>query len=164
MGSLSGISPLVSTVILIAIVMAIAAIVSPWAYEIVYKTTNDTSGYQQQHTTCQNTGFTFDTGYGTHGLDWNLSGASDTLSAKVVNSGSINLKGFSFEISMDTTSGYVIYNIELEDSYQKTSSNPLKPGESALLKANMTQDYNGTLKSVKILNSVCPSAYIEQEI
>lgn len=159
-----GISPIISTVIIIAIVIATAAIISPWAFDLVTSTTNQTSSYQTQQMLCQNTAYTFDTRYGTNGITWNLTGTTNELDARVINTGSINLKDFRFEVTLNTTSGYAIYYVNINTTYQKTSANPLRPGESAILKANFTQDLDGTLKYVKVMNGVCPSVFIEQEV
>ena len=164
MKKLSGVSPIISTVIVILIVMGIAALVSPWAFNIAYNTTNQTAEHQRQQLVCQNVAYTFNTNYGTHGLTWNLSGSPDTLDAQIINTGTINLRDFSFELTLNTTAGYAIYHFDVNSTYQKTSANPLLPGQSAILKANLTQDLNGTLKYVKILNGVCRSVYIEQEV
>ena len=162
--NLAGISPIISIVIIMAIMMVTAALVSPWAFEIAMNATNRTAQHQQQQSVCQNTAYTFDTAYGTYGLTWNLTGPDDTLDAKIINTGTINLRDFSFELYMNTSYGYRIYHLDVNSTSQKTSANPLLPGQSAILRANFTQDLNGTLKSVKILNDVCPPTYIEQDV
>ena len=47
---------------------------------------------------------------------------------------------------------------------QRTSANPLKPGQTAFINASLTSDVNDTLTSVKILNIVCPNVYAKQDV
>jgi len=161
---IKGISPVISAVIVVAIVFAIAALSTPWMFEITQNATNQTQIYQETSLLCQNTAYDFDTDYGTYGVSWNFSGTNDTLDVKIINTGSTNLRGFSIEILIDTTTGLDIKQLDVNSTYQRTGANPLKPGQTAILKANITQDLTGTLQEVKILNEVCPSFYVAQEL
>jgi len=158
------ISPLISAVLLIAIVFAIAAVISPWTFNLTTDVANKTSTSVTQQITCQSAAYDFDSNYETNGIDYDLSGASDRVNVKVVNTGTVNLYGFSIEIEVDTGSGIEITHLEINESYKKTEALPLKPGQSAILKANMSQNFNGTLNEVKVLNDVCPSIPIKQTL
>ncbi len=152
-----GLSELVSVVVVIVVVMAIGAFVSPWAFNLVRTSTNQTASDTDVQLLCQNVGYDFDNNYGTNGLVWNLTGTNTTLKAKILNTGTINLYNFTFDIIINDS---LIYEVDTNTSSQKTQANPLKPGQSAILVMNVTQDYNDTLTEVTIRNGVCPSRYI----
>lgn len=158
---MKGVSPLISTVMLIVIAMAIGAFVSPWAFNLVRTSTNQTSANVDAQLLCQNVGYDFDNTYGTNGLVWNLTGTNATITAKIINTGTINLYNFTFDIIINKS---VIYEVAVNSTSQKTQANPLKPGQSAIITMNLTQDYNETLTNIKVRNAVCPSRYISQEI
>jgi flagellin-like protein len=158
------ISPLISAVIVIAIVFALAVMISPWMFEVTRDITNQTTVTTETHLKCQNAAFDFDTGYGAQGVDWNFTG-TDSLKVKVKNTGSINMHSFSFEVVVDTAEGGLeIKEISINETVQKTLADPLKPGRSAVLEANFTEDINGTLKELKVLNDVCPTVSVSQII
>ena len=92
------------------------------------------------------------------------SGTSDSLEAKIVNTGSVNLYNFTFEILTNSSAGFQVTELDVNSTSQKTTGSPLKPGQSAILKALFTIDVNGTLKEVKVLNLVCPSLFVTQEL
>ena len=160
----AGVSPLISMVILVAIIFGIAAFVAPWMYTMVTSVTNETAATTGQELQCQNTAYDFDTDFATFGVDWNFTGATDSLSVKVINTGNINLYGFSFELELNRTVGNPeIKYFEVNETSQRTAMNPLKPGQSAILEAVMDQDLNGTLVKLKVLNPVCPRFFVAQE-
>jgi len=158
---MKGVSELVSTIVLVVIVMAIGAFVSPWAFNLVRTSTNQTTSNTDMQLLCQNVGYDFDNNYGTNGLVWNLTGSNTTLMAKITNTGTISLYNFTFDIIINDS---LIYEVNVNTTNQKTSSNPLKPGQSAILIMNITQDYNDTLTEVTIRNDVCPSRSITRDI
>lgn len=159
-----GVSPVISAVIVVAIVFGIAALTTPWMFELAQNATNQTQAYQQTSLLCQNTAYDFDTSYGIYGVSWNFSSAPDTLDVKIINTGNTNLQGFSIEILINTTTGLDIILLDINSTYQRTGANPLKPGQTTILKANITQNLTGTLREVKVLNEVCPSFYVAQEL
>ncbi len=152
-------SPLVSVTILVVISLSIASLVAPWMYEIVTTTTNETGSDLRQQIKCRNAGLDFDPGYGSYGADWNFTGdESDWLRVKIVNTGTIDLWGFSFEVTLESQSGEEILHYDPTPATEMTASNPLRPPTSAVIEANITQDINdtiSTLKAIKVLNSVC---------
>ena len=156
-------SPIVSVVILVVITISIASMVAPWMYELVTTTANQTGTNAQQQVMCRNAGLDFDTGYGYYGVKYNFSAnvsanESDWIKAKIVNTGSINLYGFTIEATFINGSTEEIHHYSLITGSDVPASDPLRPSESAIIAANITYDINGTtttLKDVKILNSVC---------
>jgi flagellin-like protein len=158
---LAGISPIISAVIVIAIVFAIAATISPWMYSLVTGVTNQTQTSTETEIRCRNAAYDFYTSYGTYGVSWGFSTVNNTLGAMIKNTGTVNLHGFSFELIFNET---IIEYFDPTSGTQKTSSNPLKPGQQAFLNASFTKDVNDTLTSVKVLNSVCLSVYASQDV
>lgn len=159
-----GLAPLISAVLLIAIAFGIAALVSPWAFNLATDVSNQTTSDTMKQITCQNAKYDFDTSYATNGINFSLSTTNDIVNAKIVNTGTINLHSFSIEIETTNASTLTITQLELNSTSQKTKALPLKPGQSALLKANVSTDLTGTLTKVKVLNGVCPSTFIDQDI
>lgn len=158
------VSALISTVLVLALVFGLAAIISPWLFNITTGVTNQTSTSVNNQITCQAAKYDFDTAFATHGINFNLSGPNDVIEVKVVNTGTVNLYSFSLEIQLNASAGIDIKQLTINQTSQKTEALPLKPGQSAILKANMTQDFNGTLQEVKILNGVCPSNFVRQSV
>ena len=159
-GSGKGISPIISAVIVIAIVFIIAALVSPWMYDIVSDMTNQTQKDTSDEIKCRNAAYGFDPNYGTYGASWDFSTINNTMGIRIKNTGTISLHNFSFELTFNET---IIEYFDATDYTQRTASNPLKPGQSAFLNASFTKDVNDTLTSVKITNIVCPSVYASQD-
>lgn len=147
-----GISPLVATVVLIIMVFGIAGVVGPWLLDLARTTTQQSGSDVQNKMLCKNFAYDFETDYGTQGILLNQS----VILVKIENKGTINAYNFSIEITDNQT----IKTLSIESPILQ--ANPLKPGESAILRANITGI--GTIKSVKVLNDVCPDKYIEQEL
>jgi lipopolysaccharide export LptBFGC system permease protein LptF len=156
---MKGVSQLISAVMLIVVTIAIMGLIAPWALNIARTSTNQTSGNIDMQLLCQNIGYDFDNNYGTSGIVWNFTGSNTTLKAKITNTGTINVYGFIFDITINNS---LIYEVYANSTSQKTQANPLKPGQSAILEMNITSDYNDTLTDVRIRNSVCPSVSISQ--
>jgi hypothetical protein len=156
---MKALSPLVSGIIVVVLSISIASVVAPWMYELVMTTTLDTQNTTAQQVKCRNAGIDFDADYGYYGADWNFTGnGTDWLKAKMINTGTIDIYGFSFELTLDSASGEEIRHYDATQSSHKTASNPLKAPRSAIIEANITQDINGsvyTLRTVKVLNAVC---------
>ncbi|MBI4181416.1 MAG: hypothetical protein HY520_00410 [Candidatus Aenigmarchaeota archaeon] len=157
-----GMSSLISAVLVIAVTFAVAALIAPWALKLATNVSNQTTTTTQSDIICRAARYDFDSSYATLGVNQSLSG-SDHVIVKVVNTGTVNLHTFSLEIEVSNSSGLYVIQLPINTSSQKTSSLPLKPGQSALLKGNVS-DLNGTLTAVKVLNGVCPSSFIRQSV
>ena len=158
-----GISPLISTVIIIGISLVIATFVVPWAYDLAVSTSNTTATETDLQIKCQNAGYDFVTSYGTNGASANFSGTSgaDILSVSITNTGTINLYNFSIEVTTNTSE---IFEFGINSTYQKTPNSPLKPGRTTILHAVMNIDINGTLSTVRVLNEVCKHISVKQDV
>lgn len=149
----SGVSQIVSFVLLIVISIGIALIVGPWAINLVIDISGRTGNTTTTQIICQQAAYDFDTDYGTDGVLWNFTDNNNTLIAKIDNTGTQNLYGFSFEITINST---IIKNFNATTNTQKTESDPLKPGQYLFLSANVTENITGDLNEVKVINTPCP--------
>ncbi|MBL7206331.1 MAG: hypothetical protein ISS36_01890 [Candidatus Aenigmarchaeota archaeon] len=159
-----GISPLVAMVVLIIIVFGIAGVVGPWLLNLVRISTQQSGYNTATQLICKNFAYDFDTEYGIDGVDHDFSSTPDKLKSRIENKGTVSAYNFSFEITIEVLDDIVIKNYDVAQASQKTEEDPLKPGESTILVANITEDITGILKEVKIINDVCSDIYIEQDM
>jgi hypothetical protein len=138
--------------------VVIAGLVGPWALNFSKRQVNNTGGNVDSQITCQATSYDFDSSYGNSGVEWDFSGSSDWLKTKVMNTGTVNLHSFSFQLYVQG-SGYKFY----QTKNQITPDSPLKPGQSVILEANITEDLPDQLTEVKVLNGVCSTFILTQE-
>jgi len=153
---MKGVSPIISTVLMILVAVAIAAFVGPWSINLATTTANTSSTNALEQMDCQNTYYDFATDYGNHnGVNITSSGGAIVeLKAKIENTGTKNVYGFSFQLSNSTD----IYRCDVTSATQRTSSDPLRPGEEGIIEASLTgtcSGLNDTITKVKVLNSVC---------
>ena len=150
------VSPLISTILVISIIFMIAGIVGPWALNFSKRQVGNTGENADNQITCQSTAYDFDSSYGNSGVEWDF--PQRMLKAKVMNTGSVNVHSFSFQLYIQDA-GYRFYQLK----NLITPDNPLKPGQSAVLEANITEDLSGQLTEVKVLNGVCRTFILAQE-
>lgn len=161
------VSPMISAIILVVIGISVASFVGPWMYELVTTTTNSTGNDARSQVICRSAGLDFDSNYGYYGVTWNFAGnGNDTIKAKLVNSGTVDLYGFSFEVTLDSAGGEEIKHYSPTNTTEATSSDPLRSSQSKIIEADITEDINGsyyTFKSLKMLNTVCvgTTAYMD---
>jgi len=157
---MKGVSPLISAVILLVVVFGSAALITPWMLELSGGAANQTAQTTTTQMLCQNMAYDFDTSFGSHGVTWNFTELNDTIQTKITNTGGVNIIDFSFEITVwNETAGMRIFHFEPTSDTQVTNAAPMRPGQSTILDANITQSVEGALRELKILNSVCPSVY-----
>jgi hypothetical protein len=153
-------SPLISGIIIVVLSISLASAVAPWMYELVMTTTNETGSSTAQQVKCRSAGMDFDSGYGDYGVEWNFTGnGTDWLKAKVINTGNIDLYGFSFELTVISASSQEILHFDATPTTMMTASDPLKAPRSAIIEADITGDINSSVYSllqVKVLNAACP--------
>lgn len=151
--AMKGISPIIATAAMVVLVFVLASLVGPWMLDLARTVTTTTENETTKEMECNYAGYDFDTDYATNGVNW--SSALKTIYAQIKNTGTQNLYDFSFEVKMNGTS---IRNFDPTTSTDKTESDPLRPGRTALLNASITINLaNTTINSVKIVNSICPS-------
>jgi hypothetical protein len=153
-----GVDPLISTILVIAIIVVIAGLLGPWAMNLGRRSVNNTGSGVNSQITCQSTSYDFDSSYGNGGVDWDFSGSSDWLRARIINTGTVNLYGFSFQLYIEGT-GYKFFPTKNQISPDR----PLKPGESAVIEADITEDLAGQMTETRVTNGVCTSFSIAQE-
>jgi hypothetical protein len=167
-----GLSPLISVTVLIVIALTIASFMATWMYDLTTKTTNETGSSAERMVMCRSAGLDFDSSYETDGVSYNLSGngtagTMDGLVAKVRNTGSVDLYGFSFEVEYTEGSTGQIAHYDATAPSQKTPLNPLRSGRSAMIYANVSPDLNEstvTITLVRVLNAVCPDLSPEVDV
>lgn len=159
---MKGISPLISTVILVAVTLSVASIVANFIANTSQRVADDAASDIAAGIRCKNAAMDFDTEFGSLGIDWSL-GPTDKMDVKIINTGEANLYGFSVEAWIDSGTESV-KNFNMQEAYKRDRNNPLKPGQSAILKANITEGLSGNLKSLKVLNAACPQAYAERSL
>lgn len=165
---MKGMSPLISTVLLIAIILLMAAVIGPWALRLAIEASEGASADANQNLICRQTAYAFDTDYGSSGVTWNFNGTNGTVSTRIINTGTQNLYNFSFELTMLTSSGLrlvVFPDVNITNTTQRTKANPLKPGYDWILDADVV-NINDTwsLTEVKVINDVCPKASPEMQL
>jgi hypothetical protein len=153
---MKGISELLSVIIIIGIIVVIAGLVGPWAMNFSKRQVGNVGDNADSQITCQAVSYDFDSSYGNSGVEWDF--PQRMLRAKVMNTGTVSLHGFSFQLYVQGT-GYKFYQAK----NAMTPDRPLKPGQSAVLEANITEDLAGQLTEVKVLNGVCRTFSATQE-
>ena len=157
---MKGISPLISTVLLIAIVVLMAAVIGPWAMRIASDVSQGADTDVQRDLICRQTAYAFDTDYGSSGISYLFNGTNGTISTKIINTGSQNLYDFSFELTLQTPEGMklIIYpEVNVTTTTQRTEASPLKPGHDWILEADVASiNDSWSLRKVKLINEVCP--------
>lgn len=157
---MKGISPIISSVLLIGIVILMAITVGPWALKLATDASEGAGTDVQNELVCRQTSYAFDSGYGNSGVAWNFTGDNGTVSAKIINTGTQNLYNFSVEMLMQTPTGYklIIYpDVNVTNETQRTKNNPLKPGYDWIIEAEVDNiNYTWSLLEVKVINDVCP--------
>ncbi|RLJ05846.1 MAG: hypothetical protein DRP18_02180 [Candidatus Aenigmatarchaeota archaeon] len=160
---LKGISPLIAAIILIGIVVAVGGMLGPWIYRLTFSSGKNLYNQTQNQIFCNNMAYDFEYDYGIYGIHWNFDiPDGDWLAAKITNTGTVNVYDFFFELELDTPSGIEIKHFDPKEETQKTRANPLKPGETAVIEANITEDLpsgEDTLKRAKLMNRLCPDVY-----
>jgi len=151
-----GVSPVISTVLMILVAVAIAAFVGPWSMNLATTTSNASAQNAMNQINCQNTFYDFSTNYGNrNGVNITaINGVIYELKAEIENTGTRNVYGFSFQLSNST----YIFNCDVTSATQRSESDPLRPGEEAIIDADLTGNcagLNDTITKVKVLNSVC---------
>ena len=153
---MKGISPIISSVLLIMIILAIASFVGPWMISLTQDVTEEESNRITNELICRQTSYDFDNNYGSNGFTWNFTGTTGVMSTKITNTGNQNIYNFTFEIIFSTSSGMRIVtepDINVTIGTQKTKSNPVKPGQSWIVDADLA-NINDTwsLNEIKLLN------------
>ena len=145
---LKGVSPLIATVLLVAMTITLAVVVVPWAINFA-QTSMDTVKHQgEEKVNCIEAGLNFqssDVGYNS------LSNPS-SINVTISNTGLVGLYDFRFQFKLgDTYSG--LYS----PTTQFNSSSKVLPQQKVTLNASMPQ-LTGILKSVRVISNYCKIA------
>ena len=154
---MKAVSELIAVTIVIGLIVVIAALIGPWAIRLSGRAVNNTGNDVDNQITCQAVSYDFDSSYGNQGVDWDFSGSSDWMRAKVMNTGTISLHSFSFQVYIQGA-GYRF----LPAKHQGPDS-LLKPGQSSVLEAEIGENLAGQVTEVGILNGVCRTFILKNE-
>ena len=105
---MKGISPIISSVILIMIILMLAAFVGPWMISLTQNVAEEEGNRIDLELICRQTSYDFDSSYGNSGFTWNFTNTTGVMSTKITNTGSRNIYNFTFEVIFDTDSGKTI--------------------------------------------------------
>jgi len=157
--SRKAVSELIATIIVIALVIFIGALISPWATKLAKNVTNESATSALSNIRCQYAALDFDTSYATNGVSSNFTGANPILRVKVVNKGTVDMHTFSFETEFNSS---VIKRFDPVAADQKSVADPLKPGQAAILNASISPAITGTLNNIRIIPQPCPEVAVKQ--
>lgn len=146
-----GLSPLIGAIILITITFTLAATMLPWITKLTEQSTNQTDQNVNKDIYCRDMSYDFVTEYGTYGIEWDLSGGSDYLRVKIKNYGTVDVYDFSFDLEL---SDYSLIRFSATTESQKTRINALKPGDSAIIEADIAQDLTQNLSKITVNNGM----------
>ena len=148
---MKGISPLIGYIMLLAMVVILAATLSPWLLRITDQSTNQTGEDVNKEIYCRDISYDFVSDYGTQGVEWDFSGSGDYLRVKIKNYGTVNIWSFSFEFEL---ADYSLVRFDATQDSQIERADPLKPGETAIIEANITQDLTSALSRISVRNGM----------
>lgn len=144
---MKGISPLIATILVIAMTMTIAGAVVPWAIQFSKTQTTAVGATAEKKINCIEAGVYLNSA----DVSYNFSGAADTMNFTVKNSGLVNL--YDFKIGVKVGGTWKWYNPTT--STMVNSSNPLIPQQTATLNASITDDLASNPSKVRIIAQNC---------
>jgi flagellin-like protein len=150
---MKGVSPIIATIILIALAITIGMMLSSWITHWFYIQTGRTS------VSCA-----LETNYAIESARWNISSTSlnNTLLIKVLNKGSRGIYGFGVVLDNGTRIVQLNSSSSLVNQGGISSSNPLQQEQSAYISVNLTNTtlyypvLGSTLTEVRVTNDACP--------
>ena len=146
---MKGVSPIIASVLLIGITVAVGVMLSSWITHWLGTRTQDISSACVTSTNYKIDSATF-------------RASSGGMTLVITNLGTVELYGFS--VQMLNATEVIAYNIsdaKFKISPNITQSSPLKQQRSAIIVISMSGDYESgmgrTADMVKILNGACPA-------
>ncbi|MBI2085528.1 MAG: hypothetical protein HYT71_03370 [Candidatus Aenigmarchaeota archaeon] len=146
--TLKGVSPLIATVLLVAITITLATVIVPWAINFAQTSMDAVTGPGEEKVNCIEAGLNFqssDVGY-------NSLANPSAINVTISNTGLVGLYDFRFQFKLgDTYSG--LYS----PTTQYNVSSKVLPQQKVTLNASIPQ-LTGTLKSVRVISNYCKVA------
>ena len=146
---MKGISPVIASVLLIGITVAVGVMLSSWITHWIGTKTQDISS-----ACATSTNYKIDSA--------NFGSSASNMTLTLTNLGTVELYGFSVQV-MNATE-IIVYNSsdsKFKISPNVTQSSPLKQQRSAIIVISMSGNYESNLGRtadlIKILNSACPA-------
>ncbi len=143
---MKGISPMISTVLLVAMAIAVAALLVPWVMDFARTQTNTIGTQGEKKVNCIESGLYFsssDVGYDS------LSNPA-RINVSVKNSGLVDL--YTFKIQFKLSGAYSDLYDPIPNLFN--ASNPVFAGQKVTLNASMPQ-LTGTLQAVRVIARNC---------
>lgn len=146
---MKGISPVIAAVLLIAITVTVAVLLSSWITHWISSRTTEASSACVTNTNYRLDSATFDSG-------------TKNLTLVITNLGGIGLYGFSVQV-MNGTSVRVYNSTDsrVNVSPNVTETDPLMEQRAAIIVVDMNSAYDSSLASsaerIKVLNKACPA-------
>lgn len=147
-----GISPIISTVLLVAFAIALAAIVGPWLTGFTKDRGQEVEKRGKKQVDCVYSSI----GFGINDIYYNISGNAypdSTVNITVTNTGSEELYNPGISLNVNNR----IYSYEPTPGTDLNTSNVLDPGTQTYLITNITDDLSGTLEEVRVVFQSCPN-------
>ena len=158
------VSPIVSTVAVLAIIFGLAAIIAPWAFQLAGDVSGRAANQSTEKVECYNAAMDFDTSFNSTGIVFDFSNITDTLGVKVLNTGLVNLYDFTIEATVVESGTTLVKDYSVNSTTARSSSKPLKPNEAQILGAVIPTNETGALTHVRVVPGVCPVAAIEAAV
>ncbi|UCG95861.1 MAG: hypothetical protein JSV92_02330 [archaeon] len=145
---MKGISPFIAAILLMAFVVAVGSIVSPWFISFTKSKSSDVEHKSEGQIDCIFSSLDFSSS----DIDYSLTTSPDWVNITLDNTGSTEL--YDFEITITVSDEAKIYSPT--DATQKTFSDSLESGGRTILVTNITEDISGTLQKVRVVAKNCP--------
>lgn len=145
---MKGISPFIAAIFLIAFVIAVGSLVSPWFTSFAKSRSSEVESRSEGQIECIFSSLDFSSS----DIDYSLDTSPDWVNITLDNTGDGEL--YNFEVTLIVSGEAKIYSPTIAS--QKTSSNPLESGERMILVTNVTENLSGTLQKVRIVAKNCP--------
>jgi len=147
-----GVSPIISTVLLVAFAIALATIVGPWLTGFTKDRGKEVDERGEKQVECVYSSIDFEQ----EDIYYNLNDDTypdSTVNITITNSGSVDV--YDPKISLHVNNR--IYSYEPTKETDLNSSNRLEAGTQTYLVTNITDELSGTLKDVRVVFQNCPS-------
>ncbi|MFB6075696.1 MAG: archaellin/type IV pilin N-terminal domain-containing protein [Candidatus Aenigmatarchaeota archaeon] len=147
-----GISPIISTVLLVAFAIALATIVGPWLTGFTKERGQEVEDRGEKQVNCVYSAIDFDI----DDIYYNLSDDTypdSSVNITITNSGSEDV--YDPKISLHVSNR--MYSYEPIQDTDLNFSNKLEAGTQAYLVTNITDELSGTLKEVRVVFQNCPN-------
>jgi flagellin-like protein len=151
---MKGISPFISTILLIAITVAVAGMIGLWITTLTHTQTGIVGNKTEEDIDCRYAGIKIDDST----IQCNFAGSSDQLNFTLENTGTVDMYNFNGEIYLGgLIYSYSVYNPLTNLAFNSTY--PIRPGESKTVVVNITDNLASSNPTWIRVVSRCPTVY-----